>query len=87
MNYALNCILMALAIVCGGLVWLCCAVLAVLYRALPLILAVIFTVWFLTGCVYNPVHVELYNSIHVQDADIGLDASRTSSADLYEQAK
>lgn len=87
MKYTLKCSLLALAVVCGILAWVCGVVLTILYRALPLLLAVILAVWFLTGCVYQPINVELYNVINVQDADIGLDASRTISADLYEAVK
>lgn len=39
------------------------------------------------GCVYSPVHVELYNTIAVENADIGIDASRITGNDLYEQVK
>ncbi len=39
------------------------------------------------GCVYSPVHVELYNAVSIENADIGVDASRTTSNDLYEQVK
>lgn len=28
------------------------------------------------GCVYQPIHVELYNATSIENADIGIDASR-----------
>lgn len=41
------------------------------------------------GCVYQPIHVELYNVTEVaaETIDVGIDASRTTSNDLYEQVK
>lgn len=39
------------------------------------------------GCVYQPIHVELYNSINVQDADIGLDASRNTTQATYHEPR
>lgn len=40
------------------------------------------------GCVYQPIHVELYNvtDVSAETIDVGIDASRTSN-DLYEQVK
>lgn len=41
------------------------------------------------GCVYQPIHVELYNvtDVSAESIDVGIDASRTTSNDLYEQVK
>lgn len=41
------------------------------------------------GCVYQPIHVELYNVTEVaaETIDVGIDASHTTSNDLYEQVK
>jgi len=30
----------------------------------------------LGGCVFQPIHVEVYNAVNVEDSDVGLDASR-----------
>lgn len=41
------------------------------------------------GCVYQPIHIELYNvtDVSAESIDVGIDASRTTSNDLYEQVK
>lgn len=37
------------------------------------------------GCVYQPVHVELYNATSIENADIGIDASRATTQDTYHE--
>lgn len=39
------------------------------------------------GCVYQPVHVELYNTVAVENADIGIDASRNTTQDTYHEPR
>ncbi len=39
------------------------------------------------GCVYSPVHVELYNTVTVENADIGIDASRNTTQDTYHESR
>lgn len=39
------------------------------------------------GCVYQPVHVELYNATSIENADIGIDASRTTTQDTYHEPR
>lgn len=89
MNYLLKCTLLALAVVCGALAWLCGAVLGILCRALPLIVVVVFAVWFLSGCVYQPIHVELYNvtDVAAESIDVGIDASRNTTQDTYHEPR
>lgn len=34
------------------------------------------------GCVYQPIHVEMYNSTDIKNADIGIDASRNTATEV-----
>ena len=34
------------------------------------------------GCVYQPIHVELYNATSIENADIGIDASRNTATEV-----
>lgn len=81
MKYILKCAVLTLAVVLGCLAGLCGAILGIVCRALPLILVVVFAVWFLTGCVYQPIHVELYNvtDVSAETIDVGIDASRNTN--------
>ena len=84
MKYVLQCTLLLLTCVCSALAWLCGAILVILCRALPLSLVLVFTVWFLAGCVYQPIHVELYNvtDVSAETIDVGIDASRNTATEV-----
>lgn len=41
----------------------------------------------ITGCVYQPISVEVYTITAVENADIGIDASRTTTQDTYHEAR
>lgn len=76
-----------LAVFACALVWF--LVLAVVRRVLPLIFLVAIAVWFLTGCVYQPIHVELYNvtDVSAESIDVGIDASRNTTQDTYHEPR
>lgn len=41
------------------------------------------------GCVYQPIHVELYNvtDVSAETIDVGIDASRNTTQDTYHEPR
>lgn len=74
-------ILTAFAVVGGIALTILIAVLNAVFRALPYIIVIGFILWCVTGCVYQPINVEVYvPTTALVGGDVVLDAHKTIQA-------
>lgn len=52
-------------------------------------LAAVLALALTAGCVYQPIHVELYNvtDVSAETIDVGIDASRNTTQDTYHEPR
>lgn len=67
----------ALVVACSLLLAVGCAVIGAVLRTLPWILVILVIAWLVTGCVYQPIQVDVYvPTTAVVGGDVALDASK-----------